>query len=250
MKLTILVENQTSRTNNKLCASEWGFSAFLEIKNINILFDSGHSDIYKKNAKNLGIDLEKTDVVILSHYHWDHAKGLLHHEFKTKKKLILHPHVLEKITEEEATKFKNDFEIISTEEVLEFSPDIFFLGQIPRVTPFEKGMAKGEHMFDDTALAIKTDNGVVVLTGCSHSGIANICKYATKITEQKLYAALGGFHLFETDPKGVAGAIEYFKKEKPKHLYPMHCIDLPTLASFYNEFGIIKYGAGDTIEIE
>lgn len=31
------------------------------------------------------MDLKKTHFVVLSHYHWDHAKGLLDNEFKTKK---------------------------------------------------------------------------------------------------------------------------------------------------------------------
>ena len=250
MKITILVDNQTGAAQNKLCASEWGFSAFIETQNENILFDTGHSDIFKNNAKNLKVDLDKTHFVTLSHHHWDHAKGLLHHDFKDKKKLIMHPDVLNKIPKEDLRKFKKDFEIVTSKEPLEFSSGIYFLGQIPRRTSYEKGMYENDKMLDDTALAIKTKKGAVVVTGCSHSGISNICEYAKEVTGQKIFSVLGGFHLFEDDPKAVEGAIKYFKAENPHSLYPMHCIDLPTIAKFYNEFKVKKMSAGDVIEFK
>ncbi len=103
-------------------------------------------------------------------------------------------------------------------------------------------------MLDDSAIAVKSSKGVIVITGCSHAGISNICDYAKQVTGQKLYAVIGGFHLFEDDQKAVNGTIDFFKKEKPKYLYPMHCIDFPTLVKFYTIFGIKKLSTGDTIE--
>jgi 7,8-dihydropterin-6-yl-methyl-4-(beta-D-ribofuranosyl)aminobenzene 5'-phosphate synthase len=250
MKITILVENSTSRTNNRLCASEWGFSVFIETRESNILFDTGHSDIYINNAKKLGIDLQSINYLAISHRHWDHVEGLLYHDFKDKKKIVLHPIALHKSPVGVMEIINNDFDVVTVTDTFEFSPNCYFLGEIPRVVEYETGEYKGEQILDDTALAFKTKKGVVVVTGCSHSGISNICEYAKKVTNQKLHAVIGGFHLFENDPSAVAGAIEYFKKEKPDYLYPMHCLDLPTLARFYNEFGIDKLGAGDIIEFE
>jgi 7,8-dihydropterin-6-yl-methyl-4-(beta-D-ribofuranosyl)aminobenzene 5'-phosphate synthase len=250
MKITILCENNTSAIcAEKNILSEWGFSAFLQTKTTNILFDTGKTDVYKNNAEILGIDLDKTDFIVLSHHHFDHAKGLTLHNFKTQKKLIIHPQILEKIPAEDSKKFKNDFEIITSTTPLEFSPNIFYLGEIPRKNNFEQGTHKGEEMLDDSAIAIKSKNGLIVLTGCSHSGICNICEYAKEITEQKLYAVIGGFHLFKKNQKTVDKTIKYFKKENPDLLYPMHCIDLPTLSRFYSEFGIQKLSTGDAIEL-
>jgi 7,8-dihydropterin-6-yl-methyl-4-(beta-D-ribofuranosyl)aminobenzene 5'-phosphate synthase len=251
MKIIILCENNTSAIYaEKNILSEWGFSAFLQTKTANILFDTGKTDVYKNNAEILGIDLDKTDFIILSHHHFDHAKGLISHNFKTKKKLIIHPQILEKISTDDSKKFKDDFKIITSTTPLEFSPDIFYLGEIPRKNDFEQGTHKGEKMLDDSAIAIKSKNGLVVLTGCSHSGICNICEYAKKITGQKLYAVIGGFHLFKKNPTVIDKTIEYFKTENPERLYPMHCIDLPTLSRFYSEFGIQKLSTGDAIELD
>ncbi len=64
--------------------AEWGFSAFIEFGGINILFDTGFSDVYRHNAVLADMDLEKTDYVALSHFHRDHTRGLLFHGFKSR----------------------------------------------------------------------------------------------------------------------------------------------------------------------
>ncbi len=249
MKLTILCENQSGHNGAKICLAEWGFSVYIQSNDTNILFDTGHTGIYIHNAKNLNIDLQKTEYVVLSHYHWDHTGGLRFHNFKRKKKIIFHPELISKLNEPEANNISKDFSIITSKTPLEFSKNIFFLGEIPRLNTFEKGMYKNEKMLDDSAIAIKTKNGVIVISGCSHAGICNICEYAKIVAGQKLYAVIGGFHLFETDPKAVDGTIQYFQNEKPEHLYPMHCIDFPTLSKFYSIFKIKKYSTGDIINL-
>ena len=238
-----------TRKGNQVCSAEWGLSAFLETGSINILFDSGHSEIYKNNAKHLGVNLDTADFVILSHHHWDHAKGLLHHEFKDKKKLILHPAILKKVPSEDAVVYQRDFEVITAEQPLEFSPGVFFLGEIPRKTNFESGVHGDDPMADDTAIAVVLDNGVFVLSGCAHSGIVNICEYAKQISGKSLNTVAGGFHLFEDDSAAVEGAIEYFQREKVENIYPLHCIDPPSFVQFYTKLNAIKYGTGDEITI-
>lgn len=250
LKIIILCENAAGRKNNKICLAEWGFSVFIETKGVNILFDTGHTIVYKKNAASLGIDLEKVDFVVLSHRHWDHTGGIQFHDFKAKKKLILHPGLLKILPENESKKIIDDFDIVASEKPLEFSKDIYFLGEIPRINNFEKGEFNGDKMFDDSAIVFKTRQGVIMIAGCSHSGIVNICEYAKLVTGQNLYAVIGGFHLFEEDEKAINGAIEYFKKEKPKFIYPMHCVDFPTLVKFHSVFGIKKLSTGDKIEFD
>jgi 7,8-dihydropterin-6-yl-methyl-4-(beta-D-ribofuranosyl)aminobenzene 5'-phosphate synthase len=249
MKTTILCENQASYKGAKICLAEWGFSAFIQTNETNILLDTGHTGIYKHNAKQLNINLQDTHFIVLSHHHWDHVGGLQHHNFKSKKKLVFHPELIDKLPSNESKKIKSDFEIITSDKPLEIANGIYYLGEIPRKNKFEKGMYKNDKMLDDSAIAIKSKKGVIVISGCSHAGICNICEYAKEITNQKLYAVIGGFHLFEDDKKAVNGTIEYFQVEKPEHLYPMHCIDFPTLSKFHSIFGIQKLSTGDRIEL-
>lgn len=249
MKITILCENTVAHTNAKICSAEWGLSVYLEMKKTNVLFDTGHTDIYWNNAQRMGVNLHKTHFVILSHHHWDHSGGLQYHHFRNRKKLILHPDIIPKLSLQETTKINTDFEIVESRQPLEFSKGIYFLGEVPRITAFEKGTYQGQPILDDTALAVQSKNGAVVISGCSHSGIVNICEYAKKVTGQKLYAVLGGFHLSEKDKEAITGTIAYFQREKPTYLYPMHCVDFPVLAWFYASFQIQKLSAGDIITI-
>jgi 7,8-dihydropterin-6-yl-methyl-4-(beta-D-ribofuranosyl)aminobenzene 5'-phosphate synthase len=249
MKITVLNENVIGHKNAKVCLAEWGLSLFIQFNGINILFDTGHTDIYKKNADALGIDLAKTDFIILSHNHWDHTGGLRFHNFTDKKKLITHPDVLIKLPKEQSDKIKNDFNLVSSKKSLEFTKNIFYLGEIPRINNYEFGNYKNDRMLDDSAIVIRTDKGAIVITGCSHSGICNICDYAKIISGQNLHAVIGGFHLFEENKYAIEKTIEYFKKEKPRILAPMHCVDFPTQVKFHLNFGSQKYSTGDILEL-
>lgn len=62
---------------NDLCSSEHGLSLLVETKDANILVDTGASDLFLENAKNLDIDLKKVETVFLSHGHYDHGGGIL-----------------------------------------------------------------------------------------------------------------------------------------------------------------------------
>ena len=249
MKITILTENVVSYKGAKSCLAEWGLSIFIQLKNVNILFDTGHTDVYKKNAEALGIDLSKTNYIVLSHNHWDHTGGLRFHNFTDKKNLIAHPDVFTKLPQDQIENIRTDFNVIESKGALEFPKDIFYLGEIPRNNSFESGKYKDDAILDDSAIVIKTKLGAVVITGCSHSGICNICDYAKIISGQKLYAVIGGFHLFEENKNTVEKTIEYFKKENPILIAPMHCVDFPTQVKFHTICGSNKYSTGDTIEL-
>ncbi|MFA4891574.1 MAG: MBL fold metallo-hydrolase [Candidatus Gracilibacteria bacterium] len=251
MKIKILCENSVKHASSsdpqKNCLAEHGFSVYLQGGNVDVLYDTGHTDVYWRNAGVMGIDLENADFVVLSHYHWDHTGGLQNHRFTSKKRLVLHPKILEKLPLGETRKIRDDFEIVESTDVLEFSDGMFFLGEIPRVS-FEKGSYKNDPMLDDSAMVVKTSNGIIVIVGCSHSGIRNICEYAKKVTGQKLFAVIGGFHLSGSDAEVVERTIEYFKNEKVPHIYPMHCVDFPAMVRFHEALGAQKLSVGDEIE--
>ncbi len=257
MKIRLLTENLAS---DMVWLAEWGFSAWIEYHGMNVLFDTGYSDVYVKNACHAGVDLETADVVAVSHFHRDHTRGLLFHPFQTKKRLILHPRVLTavlKTTKPDVLKdyadiqqvMKEEFDVRATVQPLEFLPGAFFLGEIPRVTEFEKGAFQDDPMLDDTALAFSTERGAVVVSGCSHAGICNICEHAKTVTGQDLYAVVGGFHLLHAEGPPVEETIKYFKREKPAHFMPMHCIDFDIQARLQTEFGGKRAGSGSLIEL-
>jgi 7,8-dihydropterin-6-yl-methyl-4-(beta-D-ribofuranosyl)aminobenzene 5'-phosphate synthase len=257
MKIRLLTENLAS---DMVWLAEWGFSAWIEYNDTRILFDTGYSDVYCRNAEVAGIDLQTVDIIALSHLHRDHTRGLLYHPFKGKKKMLTHPRVLTdsldtddaKILQDYAdiqAKLKQDFEVVEVRECTEFVEGGFFLGEIPRVTSFEKGAFFDDPMPDDTALAFKTEKGVVVVAGCSHAGICNICEYAKTVTGLNLYAVIGGFHLLHEEDPPVEDTIAYFQSESPAHLAPVHCIDFDIQARFQRALNYERPGAGSLIEL-
>lgn len=261
MKIRLLNENLVS----DMCwLAEWGFSAWIEHGEARILFDTGFSDVWRRNADTAGIDLHSVDTVALSHFHSDHSRGLLFHPFTDRKRLVLHPRVLTSLLDpwmEEADKklphaygeiekvIRRDFDIVATRDPYEIAPDAFFLGQVPRVTCFERGCYYDDPMEDDTALAFRTDQGAVVVTGCSHSGICNICIHAREVTGQQLHMVIGGFHLVHPEKPAVDETIEWFRAERIPHLLPVHCVSFDIQARFQSVFGYDRPGAGSLIEV-
>lgn len=257
MKIQLLTENASCGLG---WHAEWGFSAHIEYGGANILFDTGYSDVWIRNAATAGLDLRSLDMIALSHFHEDHTRGLLFHPFREKKRLVCHPRVLTILAESQdpeamqdyrniRAKLQSDFTVQTSKEPLELASGAFFLGEIPRVTSFERGMSFDDPMEDDSALAFKTDKGAVVIAGCSHAGICNIAARAKEVTGQALHAVIGGFHLLKEEDPPVDETIAWFANEKVARIFPMHCVDFEYLTKFHAAFDMPKLCAGDVIEI-
>ncbi|MEM7213361.1 MAG: MBL fold metallo-hydrolase [Pseudomonadota bacterium] len=257
MQIRLLTENLASEMP---WLAEWGFSAWIEHDGACILFDTGFSEVWVRNARHAGIDLNSVDVIALSHFHRDHTRGLLSHPFKDRKRLICHPRVLKAVLETEDHQILDDyaniqrtlsadFEIEASRDAVEIAPGAFFLGEIPRVTTFERGAFFDDPMPDDTALAFRTDRGAVVVSGCSHAGICNICEHAKTITGQDLHAVLGGFHLLHDEDPPVEATMSYLTDQGAQHLMPMHCIDFDIQVRLAELPGYSRPGAGSLIKL-
>ncbi len=247
MKLFILTENVAG---GKFLA-EHGLSYLIEIDGEKALFDTGHTNVFLKNAALLGIDIcNDVENVVLSHGHWDHGDGLQYLKNKT---LITHPASFSKrfrksdqspvglsLTKEKLLK---KFNITESQRPVRITENLYFLGEIPRLNDFESKTTSFEFedgsadfVPDDSALAAIVNNELVVITGCSHSGICNICEHAKIATGiSKIKAVIGGFHLKNRDRQTI-DTIEYFRKNGVEKLHPSHCTELPALTAFYNEF--------------
>lgn len=255
MKLIVLTEN---------CAgagflAEHGLSYIIEHEGEKILFDTGHTDIFIKNALTLDIDIQKeVNTVVLSHGHWDHGDGLQYIDNKT---LITHPEVFIKRFRKNdnsniglklsKSKIEQKFKLILKDEPYRISDKIIFLGQIPRIndfeaktTPYTDKLGKPDFVIDDSAVAVIQNNELIVITGCSHSGICNIIEYACKVTGiNNVKTVIGGFHLKHKNQQ-TEYTINFLKKNDIKNIHPSHCTELPALAAFYKDFNIEQLKTG------
>lgn len=275
MKLTVLVDNNTFI--DQYLTGEPGVSYFIECDGRKILFDVGYSDVFLKNAQILKLDLTSIDDVIISHGHNDHSWGLNHLiQFydrtispPTKKiNLISHPAALlpkyfdKKPIGMNMRQDEDDFFLqkICTEEPLFLSEHVVFLGQIPRTNDFEakspvgqtlnsNGEITDDYVLDDSALVVKTEQGLVIITGCSHAGVCNIIDYAKRVTEEdRITCVIGGFHLQNADNTILSATGQYLHSLSAEALYPCHCTDLAAKVHLSRYVDIKEVGVGLRLE--
>ena len=246
MKFIVLAENR----KKCLCDNEEGLSLYIEIDDNKLLLDTGITDLFIKNSKILDVDLNQIETIVLSHGHWDHGNGLKYLENTENKTIILHP---ECFTDRYSIRRQGEYaginlkleemsekyNTIQSREPYQIFDDVWYLGQIERANDFEARefpteLKNGEidYLKDDSGIAIKTNNGIVVISGCSHSGICNTVEHAKKVTkENKVYAVIGGFHLKNIN-KITEDTIKYFINNNISKAYMGHCTSDEVIVEF------------------
>jgi 7,8-dihydropterin-6-yl-methyl-4-(beta-D-ribofuranosyl)aminobenzene 5'-phosphate synthase len=238
--------------------AEHGFSCLVTIekagRTTRVLFDAGLSpDGLVENMRRLEIAPGDIDIIVLSHGHWDHTTGmdglvrtlgrtnvpvLIHPEFWSRRRIALPSGAVELPSTSRGALAGAGFEIVERQQpsfLLDGS--LLVTGEVDRTTEFEQGNPLFEAyregrwqpdplILDDQALVASVrGRGLVVLSGCAHSGIVNVLRYVRKLTgEERLHAVIGGFHLsgplFERIIAPTCAALADFA---PDHLVPSHC---------------------------
>ena len=268
-KVTILTDNNT--ITDKYLLGEPALSILIEAEGKNILFDTGYSDVFLKNAQKLKKDLKNIDYIVLSHGHNDHTGGLkyIFDLFKNaidKPKIIACPEVFVQRYDDIDGEFGSPVAKEAIEAAFDvhyhpkpyfISENIVFLGQIPRNNSFESqnpyGLLKNldlpDYVLDDSALALNTKDGIVIITGCSHSGIVNICEYAKCVCKKdKISSIIGGLHLKDAAQTQLGNTIEYLKNLSLDSLYACHCTGFQALCRLNLTTNLKESGSGFEIE--
>ncbi len=266
MKLKVLVDNNTYIDNYYL--AEPALCFYIEDAGKKILFDTGYSDVFLRNADAMGIKLEELDMVVLSHGHNDHTGGLslLANRLQRKIPLICCPNTLEEKRHEglkvsatiENSLLESKFIIQSSVSPVKLSENLYFLGQIERTNDFENkepvgeryacGCWQADYLADDSALAYKKDDGIYIITGCSHAGICNIIDYGRKVcNNREIKGVIGGFHLMQENEQ-VKKTIAYLEKNQIHNLYPCHCTSFQIKSKINQQIPIHEVGVGLELE--
>lgn len=245
--------------------AEHGFSALVGITRSGgtryILFDFGFSPLGAAyNAVALKADLDKVDLLVLSHGHSDHFGGLkelLKLINRPSLKIVLHPGVFKssRYLRFGPRKFRfprltrSYMEELGLEVVESAGPlelldgDALFLGEIEKKTGYEKGMPtayfekegkEGRDIIEDDSAVVMnlSGKGLIVLSGCAHSGIVNTVRYAQKLTNiKRIHVVMGGFHLAgPAFAEAVSPTIDDLTAINPDYIIPTHCTGRNTVA--------------------
>lgn len=173
MKVTIIYDNTALKTELK---ADWGFSALVETKGKNILFDTGADGrTLLLNMQKLKIDPKKIEDVFISHLHWDHIGGL------------------------SAFLRVNNQVNLWVPSYFPGAKEAKFTSELKKPTRLYEGIySTGELEGIEQSLCIETEKGVVIIVGCSHPRIENILETASQFG--KLYGIIGGLHGNRPEP--------------------------------------------------
>lgn len=239
--------------------AEHGFSVLVDVRQGEkrgvVLFDTGVSRkgiLYNMDA--MEINAGDIQAIVLSHGHPDHAMGLpglmerlgtrglplvLHPDAYLERKLVLPSGMEISLPAPKRTDFRQE----KIELIEEVGPSmlvdnmVLVSGEVTRTTEFEKGF-RFHHskrngvwgpdpliMDDQFAMMNLRGRGLVIVTGCGHSGIINIVRHAQNLTGiQDIHAVIGGFHLsgslFEPIIPATVSALQ---KIQARYVMPGHC---------------------------
>jgi 7,8-dihydropterin-6-yl-methyl-4-(beta-D-ribofuranosyl)aminobenzene 5'-phosphate synthase len=257
---TILVDDHS---DHPALRSEHGFSVWIEADGYCILFDTGQSDLFIRNAEILGIDLHSADLLILSHGHYDHTGGIPELvKYNSSLFAYCHPDVfiprycrqmdgimkpvgINKESENALNRINNCiFHVIGP---LYLSANIGITGPIPRRVAFEDTggpffvdpLAKNpDSIEDDMAMWVSTDDGLVIVTGCCHSGLINTINHIRSLkNNMPVYAIIGGLHLSQACSGRIESTCDYLQSIGVQRIIPCHCTGKNAIETLEMRFG-------------
>ncbi len=280
-ELNCLVDaGMTEWGGTAICCAHFGLSLVLTVSSNGtertLLFDGGPEGYaVERNGGKLGVDFGSVEAVMLSHGHWDHAGGLrkaleLIRAAQPSRKVpyYLHPGMFHprglKLPNGEVLPFaeipgieelrQNGAEVIVTSEPERPLDGLFYVsGEIPRVTPYEKGfpphVRRSEDgsgwepdplIMDERFLAVNVkDKGIIVFSACSHAGLINVLTHAREVfPDLSLHAVMGGFHLSGAAPEAIIPeTVRDLAEFDLRWIVPAHCTGWRAVNALVNAFG-------------
>jgi 7,8-dihydropterin-6-yl-methyl-4-(beta-D-ribofuranosyl)aminobenzene 5'-phosphate synthase len=233
ISLTIVYDNNPYQEG---LSTAWGFSCLIKGAERTILFDTGGKrTILLANMNKLGIDPKKIDLVVLSHFHYDHVGGLEGLLQQNNELTVFFPASFPTRFEDDLMKFGVQTVVIQDPALI--CKSVYSTGEL--------GMRIGEQ-----SLIMHTDKGILVITGCAHPGIVKIVKTAKNLIRDEVLLIMGGFHLGGTSKSVIKDIISEIKELGVKYVGPCHCSGDLARQLFKIEYGsnYIDVGVGRIIK--
>ncbi|NLS45356.1 MAG: MBL fold metallo-hydrolase [Firmicutes bacterium] len=268
LRILVLAENTAMHGTRFL--AQHGMSYLLQaqtkLTTRTILVDVGQNHYALiHNMGMFGINPQDIDMIVITHSHYDHTKGLsslLREIGKEEIPVVGHPdnfklnlkvdpylhHIGMALDDQPQNITANGGRLFLTKEPLQLMPGLTTTGEVPRLTDFEdpgiklytinNGRIEKDTIMDDISIVANIKaHGIVVITGCGHAGIVNIVRHAVSIfPEQPLNGIIGGFHLIDANDMRIQQTIKELLTFNPRFLSAGHCTGFKAQAAFAKGF--------------
>ncbi len=260
MFVKVLIDN---RAKNNL-VHEWGLAIYIEYDSHKFLLDTGASSKFVKNALAAQINLEEVEYGILSHAHYDHANGMAAFFERNKKACFyirqgtqencyeskwffnkyvgIHKGFLEKYRDR-ILYVEGDYELVHGVYLIPHKiPGLEAIGKKNNLCVKINGQKYPDSFNHEQSLVFDTEKGLVIFNSCSHGGADNIIhEVAQTFPNKKIYAIIGGFHLFNAPQAEIKRFAERMKHTGIKKIFTGHCTGK-------RAFEILNAELGDKVE--
>ncbi len=256
IQITIIAEDTAGPRGT---VGEHGLAVWIERDGQAVLFDTGQGLALRRNAEALGIDLSRTEAIVISHGHYDHTGGLNDAlALAPDATVFFHPDALHPKYRPSDTGQCDEIGIpqlpkIDTRniragrEICEVAPGVRITGEIPRVTDYEDtggrfyrdaSCSSPDPLLDDQALFFEVSDGLVVILGCAHAGVINTLEHFRLQTGAKrIHAILGGMHLLHASTYRIERTIAAFTDFGIDFFCPCHCTGEAAIQALRLSFG-------------
>jgi 7,8-dihydropterin-6-yl-methyl-4-(beta-D-ribofuranosyl)aminobenzene 5'-phosphate synthase len=266
-----------------------------------ILDTGGTNQTFLHNLDIRGYPLYDTDIIVLSHWHYDHSGGLYNileridspvtilchkdaaYERFFNRSAEIKPEDLLKKKRDDIKEYLNSSKIVNQlpidddriknlEGKLVMHDDLknifssnnlkmMVSGEIRRTHKEEEfsnflinrnGVLMKDEILDDKCLIIESENSIILLNGCCHSGIMNTLDYVKDISDKPISHIIGGFHMANSSRERFSSTLNYLSNYQKEELilFPIHCsgerfiesintYKIPTVKAFNASVGTI-----------
>jgi len=267
----VLVDNITKNE----WKAEWGLAVYIEHDGHKILLDTGTTGAFAENADLMGIDLSQVEFGVLSHAHYDHADGLEEFfrrnqtakfylragsgencykkgKFLFKKYIGIHRGYLEKFADR-ISYVDGDYEVVPGVVLMPHkTPGLAAAGKKAGMYVKVGGRYLPDSFAHEQSLVLDTEKGLVIFNSCSHGGADNIIREVESTWPgKKIYALIGGFHLFRSSDQEVTALAKRIKDTGIEKIYTGHCTGQRAMELLKAELkeNAVQLYTGLTIEI-
>ena len=239
VKISMIYNNTGKSSTFK---SAWGLSVWIEKYNTATLFDTGGDpSILWENISHTDLDINKLSNIVISHNHWDHKNGLGLILEKTLNKPDVY--IVENDFKEYSEKFP-EAKLKSVSGVMQIDKDTWTTGPLKALLP-------GGELYEQSVV-LTQKKSMVLLTGCSHSGIVDMVKTVKKtFPDKELKLVAGGFHLMSKPDSEIMKISTELKDLNVVKIAPSHCTGDNAINYFRKDWGdkFIDFNIGDELTI-